>query len=156
MNYWLVKSEPDSFSIEDLEACPNQTEMWDGVRNYQARNNLKAMQQGDQVFFYHSSCKVPAIVGIAEVVTEHYLDPTASNPEHSGFDPKHSKQTPKWYVVDLKFKQRFPTPITLSWIKQQDELKEISLISRGSRLSVMPIDAEHWEFIMTRATNNRA
>ncbi|GLQ33125.1 EVE domain-containing protein [Litoribrevibacter albus] len=151
MNFWLVKSEPDSFSLEDLQSRPNATEMWDGVRNYQARNNLKSMKQGDQVFFYHSSCKVPAIVGIAEVVREHYLDPTASNPDHSGFDPKHSEEKPKWYAVDVQFKQAFKSPITLSWIKQQKELQDISLISKGSRLSVMPIDAKHWEYIVARA-----
>lgn len=151
MNFWLVKSEPDSFSLEDLQSRPNATEMWDGVRNYQARNNLRSMKQGDQVFFYHSSCKVPAIVGIAEVVREHYLDPTASNPDHSGFDPKHSEEKPKWYVVDVQFKQAFKSPITLSWIKQQKELQDISLISKGSRLSVMPIDVKHWEYIVARA-----
>ena len=151
MNFWLVKSEPDSFSIEDLQSRPDAIEMWDGVRNYQARNNLKAMQSGDQVFFYHSSCKTPAIVGIAEVIKEHYPDPTASNPEHSGYDPKHSDTNPKWFVVDLQFKRAFKQPITLSWIKQQDALKEISLISKGSRLSVMPIDEVHWQYILDRA-----
>lgn len=151
MQHWLVKSEPDSFSIDDLIHKKDQTEMWDGVRNYQARNNLKKMDIGDSVFFYHSSCKQPAIVGIAEVVTSHYPDPTASNPEHSGFDPKHSDSKPKWYVVDLKHKQKFNLPIPLSWIKQQPELSEISLISKGSRLSVMPIEASHWQYILDNA-----
>jgi predicted RNA-binding protein with PUA-like domain len=151
MNYWLVKSEPDSFSINDLMKCPNKTEMWDGVRNYQARNNLKSMKKGDQVFFYHSSCKPTAIVGIAEVVTEHYPDPTASDEKHSGFDPKHTTDNPRWFVVDLAFKTKFQIPIPLSWIKKQPELSDISLISKGSRLSVMPIEKEHWAFITARA-----
>ncbi|GAA3944383.1 EVE domain-containing protein [Litoribacillus peritrichatus] len=151
MNYWLVKSEPDSFSIDDLINQTNGTEMWDGVRNYQARNNLKLMQTGDLVFFYHSSCKQPAIVGVSEVVTSHYPDPTAENPQHSGYDPKHSPESPRWFVVDLKFKQKFNQPITLSWIKQQKALADISLISKGSRLSVMPIDSNHWHFIMESA-----
>jgi len=151
MNYWLVKSEPDSFSLQDLIDCPDSTEMWDGVRNYQARNNLKAMSQGDLVFFYLSSFNTPAIVGIAEVSREHYPDPTASDPEHSGFDPKHSAENPRWFVVDLKFKQALPQPITLSWIKQQDALSEISLISKGSRLSVMPIEDAHWCYIVNCA-----
>lgn len=150
MDFWLVKSEPDSFSIDDLQARPNATEMWDGVRNYQARNNLKRMNKGDQVFFYHSSCKVPAIVGIAEVVAEHYPDPTASDPNHTGYDPKHSEQTPRWFVVDLQFKHALKAPITLSWIKQQKELSDIALI-KSARLSVMPIEPEHWQYIMARA-----
>ena len=151
MNYWLVKSEPDSFSIDDLIQQKDRTEMWDGVRNYQARNNLKAMKINDLVFFYHSSCKQPAIVGISKVVTSHYPDPTATIPEHPGYDPKHTLDNPKWFVVDLQFLKKFKHPITLSWIKDQNELADVSLISKGSRLSVMPIDKDHWHYITERA-----
>ena len=108
MNYWLMKSEPDEFSIDDLKACPNQTEAWHGIRNYQARNFMRdEMQIGDQVFFYHSSCKVPGIVGIAEVVKNAYPDSTAFDPESKYFDPKSDPTKPRWLRVDIRFVEKF-------------------------------------------------
>jgi predicted RNA-binding protein with PUA-like domain len=150
LNYWLMKSEPESFSIDDLARAPRKTTCWDGVRNYQARNMLRdEMKLGDQVFFYHSNCEHPGIVGIAEVVREGYPDHTAFDPLDHHFDPKSDASSPRWYMVDVKLLKKFPTVITLRELQQyaDDELSHFKLLARGNRLSVMPVTESHWNFI---------
>ena len=147
MNYWLMKSEPDAFSLDDLEAV--DSEPWDGVRNYQARNMMRdQMKVGDQVFFYHSNCKVPGIVGIAEVVREGYPDHTAFDPEAKYYDPKSDPDNPRWYMVDLRFVRRLKRTITLQELKEHPELADMPLVRKGNRLSVMPVTASDWAFIL--------
>jgi predicted RNA-binding protein with PUA-like domain len=147
--YWLMKSEPEEFGIDDLEQRPGQREPWDGVRNYQARNMMRdQMQRGDQVFFYHSNTAVPGIVGIAEVVREGYPDPTAFDPEDRHYDPKSDPDNPRWYLVDVGFVRRLARTIPLTELKQYDELAEMPLVRKGNRLSVMPVTPEQWEFIL--------
>lgn len=147
MNYWLMKSEPDAFSLDDLEAVAQ--EPWDGVRNYQARNMMRdQMRGGDQVFFYHSNCKVPGIVGLAEVVREGYPDHTAFDPEAPYFDAKSDPDKPRWYMVDLKFKRRLKRIISLQELKEHSELADMPLVRKGNRLSVMPVSAADWNFIL--------
>ncbi|GIU10441.1 EVE domain-containing protein [Shewanella morhuae] len=149
MNYWLMKSEPDEFSIDDLMACPNQTEAWHGIRNYQARNFMRDMMQiGDQAFFYHSSCKVPGIVGIAEVVTRPYPDSSAFNPNSKYFDPKSDPAQPRWVSVDIRFVEKFNDIIPLSLIKTLPQLADMYLVSKGSRLSIQPVTAEQWHAVL--------
>jgi len=148
MNYWLMKSEPESFSIADLKSCPKKTEHWDGVRNYQARNFLRAMKKGDLAFFYHSSCEVPGVYGVIEIARVAYPDPTAWDPENHHYDPKSTPERPLWHMVDVRFKREFKRPVTLSAIKAQVALKNMRLVQRGSRLSVMPVSAREWNAIL--------
>ncbi len=148
MNYWLVKSEPDCFSIDDLRQAKNQITAWDGVRNYQARNMIRDdMNIGDRVFFYHSNSNPPGIVGIAEVVSKSYPDDTAFNPEADHYDPNSTLDNPRWYMVDIKFKQKFNGIIPLQHLKEYPELEGMQLLKKGNRLSVMPVDKVHWQFI---------
>ena len=148
MQKWLMKSEPSEFSIDDLKACPKQTDMWDGVRNYQARNMLRdSIKKGDLVFFYHSNCDKTGIVGVMQVVKEAYPDPTAFDPNDPHFDPKSDPDDPRWFVVDLKFKRKFKRVITLRELKEHKEIESMRLVQRGNRLSVMPVDDAHWDFI---------
>lgn len=151
MNYWLLKNEPDDFSVDDLAAAPGKTTHWDGVRNYQARNFIRDdMRVGDQAFFYHSNCEVPAVAGIVEIVREAYPDHTAFDPEDPHFDPRSDPDDPRWYMVDVRLKRKLRRPIPLSEIKQHaDELEGFHLIQRGSRLSVMPVDPRHWKLILS-------
>ncbi len=150
MQYWLMKSEPDEFSIDDLAARPDQTEPWDGVRNYQARNMMRdQMQVGDQVLFYHSNTQPPGIVGIAEVVREGYPDHTAFDPEDPHYDPKSDPDKPRWFMVDVRFVRKLARTITLAELKDRPELDGLPLIRRGNRLSVMPVDKTHWDFILS-------
>lgn len=149
MQRWLMKSEPNEFSIDDLKASPKQTDMWDGVRNYQARNMMRdEMKKGDLVFFYHSNCDEPGIVGVAQVVKEGYPDPTAFDSQDPHFDPKSDPEAPRWYLVDIKFKRKFKRTITLAELKECEELADMRLIQRGNRLSVMPVTEDEWEFIV--------
>ena len=149
MRYWLMKSEPEAFSIDDLHNRPAQTEHWDGVRNYQARNMMRDdMKIGDQVFFYHSNCDEPGIVGIAQVVREGYPDFTAFDPDDKHFDPKSNVEKPTWIMVDVQFVRKLSRTISLRELKQQTELAELALLRRGNRLSIMPVSAEHWQFIL--------
>lgn len=149
MNYWLMKSEPDVFGIDDLKAMPDQTEHWDGVRNYQARNMMRDdMKTGDQVFFYHSNCKTPGIVGIAQVVKEGYPDFTAWNPESKYFDPKSTQDTPRWFMVDIRFVRQFKRTITLTELKTHQALAEMPLVRKGNRLSINPVSRDQWDFIL--------
>ena len=149
MNYWLVKSEPDDFSIDDLAAMPQKTEHWEGVRNYQARNMMRnQMKKGDLIFFYHSSSKLPGIVGIVQVVKEGYPDDTAFDPGSKYYDPKSSPDNPRWYRVDVKYKRKLRRILSLEELKSMPELKDMPLLRKGNRLSIMPVTAEHWERIL--------
>lgn len=150
MRYWLMKSEPDTFSIDHLRQRPKQTEHWDGVRNYQARNMLRdEMKKGDQAFFYHSSCEEPGIVGIVDIVREAYPDFTAFDPESPYYDPKSTPETPRWYMVDVRFRRKLDRNISLAELKQQDALAGFSLLRRGNRLSILPVSEEEWRFILS-------
>jgi predicted RNA-binding protein with PUA-like domain len=152
MNHWLLKSEPDSFSIDALKAAPKQTSAWDGVRNFQARNMLRdSMKKGDEAFFYHSSCDVPGIAGIVSIVKGGYPDATAFDPKHHHYDPESKVDAPRWYVVDVKLVRKFPRIITLDELRQHaaKKLKDFVLLRRGNRLSVMPVTQKDWEFILT-------
>lgn len=152
IRYWLMKSEPDTFSLDHLAAMPQRTTMWDGVRNYQARNMLRDdMQRGDLAFFYHSNCAEPGIVGIVEVVRAGYPDPSAFDPESPYFDPKSDPGQPRWYVVDVRLKQRLKRTITLGELKAAPELASMALVRRGNRLSVLPVTATEWKFILDLA-----
>ena len=152
MNYWLMKSEPDTFSIEDLCRRPGCTEHWDGVRNYQARNMMRdQMKLDDQVFFYHSNCEEPGIVGIMQVVREGYPDYLAFDSDDPHFDPKSTPDNPRWYMVDVKYVRHLPRTITLKELKEKTELADLALIKRGNRLSIMPVTKEQWDFILSLA-----
>jgi len=148
MNYWLMKSEPDVFGIDHLKAV--KVEPWDGVRNYQARNMMRdQMKKGDMVFFYHSNTDVPGIVGIMEVVKEGYPDHTAFDPEAKYYDPKSDPDNPRWYMVDVKFKRKLKRTISLSELKELEELEDMPLVRKGNRLSIMPVTKEQWDFILS-------
>lgn len=148
MAYWLFKSEPASFSIEDLRNRPGMTEQWDGVRNYQARNYLRdAVKPGDLVLFYHSNIPQPAVVGIAEVVRGGYPDYTAFDPGSAHFDPKSSPAAPIWYMVDVRYVAAMPRPVTLEQIKGNPLLAAMPLVKR-SRLSIQPVTPEEWRTIL--------
>jgi len=151
MNHWLMKSEPDSFGIEHLMKMPKKTEHWDGVRNYQARNMMRdQMKKGDLVFFYHSNCAEPGIVGIAQVVREGYPDHTAFDPDAKYHDPKSDPDNPRWYMVDIRHKRKLKRTISLRELKQyaDAELADFALLRKGNRLSIMPVSEDHWEFIL--------
>ena len=150
MQYWLVKSEPDVFSYDDLEASPKKTTHWDGVRNFTARNNLKAMKKGDRVFFYHSNASPSAVAGIAEVVKEAYPDPTALDPKHDHFDPKSKADDPTWFMVDIKAVEKLPRLVGLDEIKKNKGLAGMALVRLG-RLSVSPVTTTEWKTILEMA-----
>ena len=153
MAYWLMKSEPDVFGIDDLERVG--VEPWEGVRNYQARNMMRDdMKKGDLAFFYHSNTKVPGIVGVLRIHREGYPDAAAFDPEHTYYDPKSDPDKPRWYRVDVAFKDRFDEVIPLSWLKEQPELADCPLVRKGNRLSIMPITDQQWHFIMKQARSS--
>jgi predicted RNA-binding protein with PUA-like domain len=148
MAYWLMKSEPDAYSIDDLER--DGRDMWDGIRNYQARNMMRDdMAVGDEVFFYHSNCKEPAVVGIAKVASEPYPDPTQFDPESRYYDPKSNADDPRWVLVDVEFVRKLDRPVTLKQIKAEPALDDMILTRRGNRLSIMPVSAAHWKKILS-------
>ena len=149
--YWLRKSEPGAFSIEDLRKAPGRTTCWDGVRNYQARNYMRAMKAGDRVLFYHSNADPPAVVGVAEVVREAYPDHTAFDPKHKHHDPKSRRDNPTWVMVDIRFISEFKMPITLESLREEPGLKRMELLRKGSRLSVQPVRQDEWAVIMELA-----
>lgn len=152
MAYWLMKSEPHVFGIDHLVATPNQTEPWDGVRNYQARNMMRdEMKVGDQVFFYHSNCAEPGIVGIMEVAREAYPDHTAFDPKAKYYDPKSDPEKPRWFMVDVRYVRHLGRNITLTELKSHTHgpLAGMPLVRQGNRLSVMPITPEQWNFILS-------
>lgn len=147
-HYWLVKSEPSCFSIDDLYNSPKQTSPWDGVRNYQARNYLRDhMHIGDKVFFYHSNCNPPGIVGIAEVVSQAYPDYTAFDPLSDHPDDKSTPDNPRWFMVDVQFREKFSHLISLDSLKQYPQLAKMPLLRKGNRLSVLPVTKDEWDFI---------
>lgn len=148
MNYWLFKSEPDAFSIDHLAARPRQTEPWDGIRNYQARNLMRdMMKKGDLGFFYHSSCAIPGIVGTVQVVREAHPDHTALDPDSNYYDPKATSDDPRWCMVDIKLKKTFPKIISLQSLKAIESLTGMGLLKRGNRLSIQPVREEEWQII---------
>lgn len=150
MNHWLMKSEPDTFSIDDLKR--KGQEAWDGVRNYQARNYMRdGMRKGDKVFFYHSNCAEPGIVGIAEVVVEAYPDPTQFDPKSKYFDPASSRDNPRWTLVEVKFVKKLKRTVTLKELQADPALADMPLVRKGNRLSVMPVSAAEWQHILTLA-----
>ena len=147
--YWLFKSEPGCYSIEDLKNKPNSTDSWDGVRNYQARNMLRDdIKKGDEVFFYYSNSKPMGIAGICSVVKNGYPDHTAEDPNGEHFDPKHIESKPLWYMVDVKFKKKFSRVITLKELKETPGLEHMVVTQRGSRLSIQPVTSKEWEIIL--------
>jgi len=151
MQYWLFKTEPDAFSIDDLANMPKQIEHWDGIRNYQARNFLRDdVKLGDLVFIYHSSCKDVGIVGLAEVVKEGYVDHTQFDTESKYYDPKSAEDKPRWIMVDIQFKQKFKQVLPLKEIKQMPEITDIGLVQKGHRLSIMPVKQSEFEWLLEK------
>jgi predicted RNA-binding protein with PUA-like domain len=151
MNHWLLKSEPDTFSIDALAALPKRTAAWDGVRNYQARNMLRdSIKKGDSAFFYHSSCDQPGIAGIVSVVRAGYPDATAFDPKHHHYDGESNPDEPRWYVVDVKLARKFSRIITLDELRIHagGALAELAVLRRGNRLSVTPVTKKDWDFIL--------
>ena len=148
--HWLMKSEPDVFGIDHLEAMPRKTEHWDGVRNYQARNMMRdEMKRGDLVFFYHSNCDEPGIVGIARIVREAYPDHTACDPKSHYYDPKARPDANPWLMVDVKFARKLKRVITLAELKSDPRLDGFALVRRGNRLSVLPVSDAQWRAILS-------
>lgn len=147
-NYWLLKSEPSTFSIDDLTRARQRTTCWEGVRNYQARNFLRAMAVGDLAFFYHSNADPPAIVGVVEVVKAAYPDYFAWRPDSHYFDEKSSKQNPRWVMVDVRLKSVLRTPLSLQSLRGVKGLEKMELLRRGSRLSVQPVRENEWKIIL--------
>ncbi len=147
MAYWLMKSEPDVYSIDDLKK--DQREPWDGIRNYQVRNMFRdQMKIGDLAFFYHSNCKPPAVVGIMSIVSKAYPDPTQFDPKSRYFDGKSDPENPRWLLVDVKYKRKLKREITLSELKEHKKLQDFRLNQRGNRLSVIPVTKKEWDLIL--------
>lgn len=145
--YWLMKSEPDVFSFDDLKK--KKTEPWTGVRNYQARNFMRDdMRPGDFIFFYHSSCEIPGIAGIASVASAPYPDPTQYDKKSEYFDPKATKEAPRWFLVDVKFEKSLPRLMPLEELKKEKVLSEMRLLQKGNRLSILPVTPDEFEFIL--------
>jgi predicted RNA-binding protein with PUA-like domain len=152
MKHWLFKTEPSTFGIHDLERAPRKTSIWDGVRNYQVRNMLRdEMKKGDLGFLYHSSCDVPGIYGVMKIVREGYPEPSALDPKHAYYDPESDPDSPRWYSVDVRFERRIDPPITLETLRKHahGRLKDLLILRRGNRLSVTPVTAEQWRFILS-------
>ncbi len=148
MACWLMKSEPDVYSIDDLQR--DGREMWDSIRNYQARNMMRDdMRIGDDVFFYHSSCKEPGVVGIAKVASKPYPDPVQFDKKSRYFDAKSDKDNPRWILVDVEFVRKLKRNITLTDIKAEKSLEDMILVRRGNRLSIMPVEKKHWDKILS-------
>lgn len=148
MAYWLLKSEPSVYGLDHLAAQPDQTDHWDGVRNYQARNYLRQMARGDQALFYHSNCKPPGVVGVVEVVREAYPDPSAFDPDSAYHDPRSDPDNPRWFMVDVRLARRLARTITLPELKAAPALENMALVRRGNRLSVMPVTPQQWQAIL--------
>ncbi len=146
--YWLMKSEPDAFSIDDLIGSENKTAGWDGVRNYQARNFMRdEMQVGDGVLFYHSNANPLAIVGTMNVASEPYPDPTQFDPDSKYFDPKSTKENPRWMQVDVQFTEKFDPPVLRDTLRETPGLEDLLLLKKGSRLSIQPVTEQEWKII---------
>jgi predicted RNA-binding protein with PUA-like domain len=151
MSYWLMKSEPETFSLDDLKSSPKKTTKWDGIRNFQARNMMRDdMKKGDEVFFYHSNCKVPAIVGVAEIVSsEAYPDVTQFDPSDGHYDPTSKPADPRWLLVDVRYKRHLKREISLNELKERrDALGDFALTRKGNRLSILPVTTAQWAYIL--------
>lgn len=147
-----MKSEPDVFSIHDLKSSPQSTSGWDGVRNYQARNFMKdSMQPGDKVLFYHSSCAEPGVAGLAKVSSEAIPDPSSWDPQSPYYDPKSTKENPRWWMVKITWQATFKQVVPLKWIREQKALESMLLIRKGQRLSIQPVTAEEYQYIVKSA-----
>ena len=155
MNYWLMKSEPSTFGIDDLARAKNRTTGWDGVRNFQARNFIRTMKKGDLAFFYHSSCDVPGIAGVVSIEREAYPDPTAFDAKDDHYDPDSDPAAPRWYMVDVKLQQKFAEVVTLETLKSHgsSKLKNMIVLKRGNRLSITPVTKSEWDFINSIAAS---
>jgi predicted RNA-binding protein with PUA-like domain len=152
MRYWLMKTEPSSFNVEDLTAAPRRTTCWDGVRNYQARNMLRdEMRRGDEAFLYYSSTEVPGIAAIMRIVKQGYPDPTAFDRKDPHYDSGSDPENPRWFMVDVQLKRRLAHMISLEELRAhaRKELKGMVLLRPGNRLSVTPVEAAHWKFILS-------
>jgi len=152
MRYWLMKTEPTTFGVEDLQRAKRHTTPWDGVRNYQARNMLRdEMKKGDLAFLYYSSTDVPGIVALMKIVKEGYPDPTAFDRKHHHYDPESDPKDPRWFMVDVQLKRRLSHPITLEELRKHTtkQLKNMVLLRKGNRLSVTPVEPEEWKFILS-------
>ena len=152
MNYWLMKSEPEEFGIDDLRNRPKKREPWDGIRNYQARNMIRdEMAINDLAFFYHSNCETPGVVGIMKICSKPYPDPTAFDVNDKHFDAKSDPHNPRWFLVDVKYVRKLKRTISLAELRQHAEgkLKDLALLRRGNRLSVMPVNKRQWDFILS-------
>ena len=152
MQHWLMKSEPSTFSIDDLAKAPKKTTCWDGVRNYQARNFMRdEMKKRDLAFFYHSSCDPAGIVGVVEIVREGYPDHTAFDRKDRHYDPKSRPDEPTWFMVDIKLKRKLKRIITLKELREfaDSKLSDFRLLKKGNRLSVMPLAKKEWDFILS-------
>ena len=147
-----MKSEPDVYGIDHLRAEKRKTDHWDGIRNYQARNFMRdEMKKGDLAFFYHSNCEEPAIVGVIEIVREGYPDHTAFLANEKYFDAKSDPENPRWVMVDVRYKRKFKTPVTLKALKGERALAQMQLVQRGNRLSILPVAAKEWKHILKMA-----
>jgi predicted RNA-binding protein with PUA-like domain len=156
MNYWLMKTEPSTFSIDDLAKAPKRTTCWDGVRNYQVRNMLRdQFAVGDLAFMYHSSCDIPGVVGVMKVVSKGYPDATAFDRKHAHYDPESDPKAPRWYMVDVRLEQRFSRVISLDELRRHvdGKLRDLLILKRGNRLSITPVSAAEWRFIGSLATS---
>jgi len=149
MPYWLMKSEPDVFSIDILQSRPNQTEHWDGVRNFQARNFTRAMNVGDRAFFYHSSCAEPGVAGIVEIARSAYPDFTSWDQKSEYYDARSTPSKPYWYMVDVRFERKLKRLVSLAQLRANPALKDMRLLARGNRLSILPVCASEWEIILS-------
>jgi predicted RNA-binding protein with PUA-like domain len=150
VSYWLMKSEPDTYGIDDL--ARDKRTRWDGIRNYQARNMIRDdMRPGDRAFFYHSSCEVPAVVGVMKIASDAYPDPTQFDRKSKYYDPKSTKDRPRWFVVDVEFESKLARPVTLAEVREKKSLGDFRLIKRGNRLSVFPVSAKHWNIVQKLA-----
>lgn len=153
MNYWLMKSEPDCFSIDNLASRPKQTEAWDGVRNFQVRNMMRdQMAPGDQAFFYHSSCAEPGIYGVMNIVSRAYPDPTQFDPKADHYDATAKQEEPRWLMVDVQFERKLDKPVLLSTLREHEaQFNGLLILAKGSRLSVTPVKPAHWKAILKLA-----
>jgi len=149
MKYWIMKSEPDVFSFQELKKRPKKTEPWNGVRNYQARNFMRdEMQEGELILFYHSSCEIPGVAGIAKVSSKPYPDSTQFEKKSEYYDPKATKETPRWFLIDVTYDQDLKNFVSLEEMKKHKELSEMRLLQRGNRLSILPVTNKEFEFIL--------
>ena len=148
-----MKSEPETFSIDDLKKCPQKRDSWDGVRNYQARNYMKEMKKGDFAFFYHSNCKPPGIIGIVKIVREAYPDHTAFDSKSKYYDSKSTLEKPRWFMVDVAYEKKLKRYLSLDELKENKKLHAMPLLRKGNRLSITPLTKKEWDEILKIASN---